>query len=330
MTTNTLDARASFIVNDTSHGVDKKDAYKTASICTGNLCGRGVSVVTWTVSAIGLFAVTSLQGILKGTHLIAADSNAIAAVFRKLDQHVLKFCEYMSDAKDSLGRCSHFLKSQVAFIDFVQMASDVYYFGCGKFREERNEKGEITKQADAGVLVAAKVSLSLANTGGNFLWLNEMGFFSLSKAAAAIGEVRLFGIVPKAVASIPALREMSSLQSVAKSIGEFKAFGFIKHVSLLPLVLRGLDLGYALLAIDASNRLAVAINDAQVISASLDLSAYLSELVLSAMVLIGITNVISLGLAGATCIALAASSFLYRATHQQEISQKIVWADIKV
>lgn len=329
MTTITLGAKVSLNVNGSANEeLNNQVSVNTTSVARWG--GHCVSVVTGGVSAIGLLMLASVQYPLQGIHSIAADSNAIAAVFRKMDQHVLKCFEYLTDAKGGLNRLSNFLKSQVAFIDFTQMASDIYYFGCGKFREQRNERGEIVKQKDPDLVVAAKVSLSLANTGGNLLWLQEMGFLSLSKAAATIGEVRLFSAVPKIVSSLPVLRDMPALQNVAKSIGEFKAFGFINHVSCLPLVLRGLDLGHALLAIDASNRLAMAINDAQMISASLDLSTYLSELVLSAMVFVGVTNVISLGIAGMACITLVASSFLYRISHEKEINQKLVWADLKV
>lgn len=311
------------IANGSSIGIPNEWPSKTQSSCSDSWCGRCVSVIGGSASAVGQHLVAGLQGTLKGIQLIASDSNAIAAVFRKLDQHVLRFCEYIADAKGEFGRCSTFIRSQVAFIDFAQIAADVHYFGCGRFKEQRNEQGKVIKEKDADLIVAAKVSFGLANTGGGFLWLEEMGFFSLSKAAASLGEVRLFSIVPKAVSSIPVLRDISSLQTVAKAVGEFRAFGFLKNMNCLFLVLRGLDLGYALLAIDASNRLANARNDAQMISASLDLSSYLSELVLSAMLLVGVTNIISLGLGGMTCITLAASSFLYRATHDKEINKKI-------
>lgn len=322
MTTMTL------TVNGTSTRSPYESSVQAAPSCAQSWCGRCVSTVNDSASAIGHSLLASFQATLKGLHLVAADANAVAAVCRKLDQHVLKFCEYLKDAKGSLGRCSSFMKSQVAFIDFAQIAADVYYFGCGKFKEKRNEQGEIIKARDADLVVAAKVSLGLANTMGGFLWLEEMGFFSLSKAAAAIGEVRLFSLVPKTVSSIPVLRDISSLQSIARSIGEFRAFSFVKNLNCLFLVLRGLDLGYALLAIDASNRLAKASNNAQVVSASLDLSSYLSELMLSGMLLVGVTNIVSLGLAGTTCIAFTVSSFLYRITHDKEINQKTCQACI--
>jgi hypothetical protein len=95
----------------------------------------------------------------------------------------------------------------------------------------------------------------------------------------------------------------------------------LKNFNCLFITLRALDLGYALLAIDAGRRLLNAENVKQKVSAGLDLTSYLAELTLSAILLAGVTNVIGLGVAGSTCVALTVSSFLYRIANEKEIKQ---------
>lgn len=282
-------------------------------------CGRGASAIGNGVSSAGNAIIHVFQQSLNGLHLITSDTSATAGVFRKLDHHVLKFFEHLSDSKGSLIRFGTFLKRNVAFIDFVQLASEINYFAGCKFKERKNAQGEVVKQRDNNVVISGRAAFLTANTGGALLWLEEMSFFSLSQIGKAIGEARVFSFVPKVISSIPVLRDLPGLQNVAKTIGEFRAFSFVKHFSCLSITLRALDLGYALFAIDSSRRLFNASNKIQTISAGIDLSSYLAELTLSALVFAGVTNIIGLGVAGATCITLAAASFLYRVTHEKEM-----------
>jgi hypothetical protein len=275
----------------------------------GTSCGRVFTVVGNGCCAAG----RGMQKTINGLHALSADSNATAAIFRKL-KHLFNLGEHLTNTKGSLTKCATFLNSHVGVIDFFQMAADAHYFVCGKFRQEKNSKGEVTKARDSNWMIGARLSLCAANTVGALLWLQEMG--------AKLGEFKAFSLVQKTVSSIPKLRDMPKLQKAAAAIGNIRIFGFLAGPNVLFFVLRGLDLGYALLAVDAGKRIHGATNSAQRTSAAIDISSYLSELVLSALLLAGVTNVIGLGVAGATCIALATSSFLYRVTHNKEIKEK--------
>lgn len=285
-------------------------------------CGRGISAVGTGVSVAGNGLLFAIQKVFSSVNLLTSDAPALAGVFRKLDQHVLRFFEHLGDSKGKLGQFSKFLGRNVAFIDFFQLVGDVNYFAAGRFKEKRNELGEIEKPRDKNIVIAGKLGFFAADFGGALLWLQEMSFISLSKAAVAIGEVRVFSFVPKAISSIPLLRDVSGLQRVANAVGEFRAFSFVKNLSCLSLTLRALDLAYALFAVEAGQRLLNAENKNQAISAGLDLSSYLAELTLNAIVFAGVTNVIGLGIVGVTCITFAVASFLYRVTHEKEIRQK--------
>lgn len=285
-------------------------------------CGRCISTTGKGVSVAVYGAIRAVQQVFTVASLLIADAPATAGVFRKLDQHVLRFLEHLGVAKGQLSKFSVCLRRNVAFIDFFQLAADINYFAAGRFKEKRNEKGEIEKARDHALVITGKLALFSADIGGTLLWLQEMSFFSLNATAAALGEVRLFSFIPKAVAAIPGLRDFASLQRVANGVGEFRAFSFVKNFSCLSLTLRAVDLAYLIFAVDAGRRLFNADNAIQAISAGLDLSSYLAELTLSAIVFAGVTNVVGLGIAGTTCIALALASFLYRVGHEKEITQK--------
>ncbi|HEV8051751.1 MAG TPA: hypothetical protein VGP47_04590 [Parachlamydiaceae bacterium] len=286
-----------------------------------NWCGRGASALSYGVSKASDGIVTVAQKMFSSMNYIFSDTSATAGFFRKFDHHILRFLEHVGNAPGKLSIAHTHIRRNVAFIDFVQVIADVEYFVRGKFKASVNEKGEI-KPRDTNAVIGGKFSFMVADMCGALLWLNEMSFISLSKAATAIGEARVFNVVPKIISSIPVLRDMSGLQKVAKAVGEFRLFSFVKNTSMLFVTLRAIDLGYALFAIDAGRRLLNASNDIQKISASLDLSSYLAELTLSAIMLAGVTNVVGLGIVGITCVTLAVTSALYRAKHEDQIKPK--------
>lgn len=286
-------------------------------------CGRSVSSIHEGASIVANSLLKVVQTVFSSIHHLFTDTPTAASILRKFDAHVLRFIEHLSNSKGKLRQFADFIKHNVAVIDFVQLADDIHYFVSGRFKEKRNEKGEIEKLRDNNFVISGKLAFFVADTGGALYWLNEMGFISLSKAAAAIGELRIFSLIPKVISCIPVLRNLSGLQKVAETIGNLRVFSFVNKFNCLSVTLRAIDLGYALFAIDAGRRLINADNKFKTISASLDLSCYLSELVLSAIVFAGVTNIIALGTVGVACITLVVSSFLYRLTHEKELKQTL-------
>jgi hypothetical protein len=289
-----------------------------------DLLGHSVSVVGNGVSKIGNGLFGAIQATVWGAFSIFKDSCATASVFRKLDQYTLRLIEHINHAPGSLSQFQLFLRRNVAFIDLAQLAADIHYAVSGRFKEVYNAKEDkFEKEKDNALMVTGKLAALAANTGGALLWFNEMGLVSLSKAAEVIGETRIFSAVPSILSSIPALKDFPKLHTVAKAIGEFRVFSFIKHTSCLFVTLRALDLMYTCFAVDAGNRLLNADSRIKAISAGLDLSSYLAELTLSAMLLAGVTNVVGLGVFGTACIVLAASSHIYRAANEKEVKRKV-------
>lgn len=274
-----------------------------------NWFGHRISAIEAGVSKIGNAVCSVVQNFFWGSSVLVADSFMIATIGRKLGNQVLNLCEYIHGVPGSLQDFARMIRHCVAVIDFVQIAHDINYFMFSK---------EVSK-AD-GLTISAKLSFFAANVGGVLLWMQDMSFCILKNTAAKLGEVRLFSFVPKVVSSIPVIREFKTLQTVAKAMGELRVFSFLQKLSLLPIVLRALDIGYACLAVDAAIKLGKADSYVKTIASSLDLSAYLSELFLNAIIFAGVTNVVALGVAGTACIAFAASSYLYKAGHEKELN----------
>lgn len=317
MTATTIAAPANIIVSSN----DEKSSSINIGSKIQSWLGHSASMIGSGVTKVGSGICGAIQKTISAANLIVSDAPGTAGVFRKLDHHVLKLIEYVKEAPGSLSKFQLFIRRNVAFIDFAQLGSDIHYLATGRLKEVYNAKGDKVKEKDNPIMVAGRTACFAANVGGALLWFSEMGFLSLSKTAEAIGEVRLFSAVPSVISSIPVLKEMPKLQNIAKTIGEFRAFSFLKNTSCLFVTLRALDIMYAFFAIDASRRLINAESKVKAISAGLDLSSYLAELTLSAALFAGVTNVVGLGVAGATCMSLAAASYIYKATHDKEVRQ---------
>lgn len=276
------------------------------------LCGRHI------VGTVANAGVCAVKAVVKTTHAVvdkifwslgnlSETTNELAAACRKLHKHSLHLIGHLTKSPEKFGKLIKILSSYVGYIDFLQVAADVDYFVRGKFKKENF------------LQVGAHIACFVANVGGALLWLEDMAFINLSKATTAIGNWRAFEFVPKVLSTIPVLRDMTVLQKAAKAIGELRVFSVLTKVSPLTIVLRAIDLAYAFLAIEAANRLIKSEKKEQKISAGLDLSSYVAELVLSAVILAGVTNIIALGSIGGGCIVLALSAFLYRSAHEKQL-----------
>src|SRR5262249_41085423 len=92
----------------------------------------------------------------------------------------------------------------------------------------------------------------------------------------------------------------------------------ITEVSLSVVILRGLTLLHLLLAVESLQYLVNPANDIQRNQAAIDLTLNLSELVLDAMLTVGVANVMALGAAGVTCITLVLASFFHKFSNDKE------------
>lgn len=269
----------------------------------GSWCGRSITKVSEGAHSIVMRVIQAMQNAIHVLGSLTANTNMLAGIFRRLNGQVLAAVEQLAKLPaGTYNQLKHITGSMVGYVDTIQVATDVSYFASGRFKQDNN------------VNFTSRVFMAVANMGGALLWFQEMSFISLSKAASAIGDVRLFGIVPAITSSIPGIRNIASLQRVASAIGEIRVFSFIHRLNPMETIaLRALTLAYVFMAVDAAQRLA-SHNGIEKTQAALDLSNYLSELALDALLTIGVTNVVGLGVVGAVCIATALAKFAYKAS----------------
>lgn len=272
----------------------------------GNLVSAwGARTVRSTKNCINTIATRSIcaaQKVLSVMGSFAAEPNALAAVFRRLNCQVINALEEArklpASSFNKLRGAGH---SFVGVVDAVQLADDVnYFFGKKKYKEDSN------------LGVASHAAIFAADVGGTLLWLQEMSFIRLSKMAKAIGEVRVFSFVPKVTASISLTKHVPGLQQAAASLGKVRVFSAINRLSLGLFAGSALTLFYLFSALESMRKLTKDGAYFDKTQTRLELSYYLSELTLNAMLTVGVASVAGLGVLGATCIATGLASFVHR------------------
>lgn len=263
--------------------------------------GRTVKTVKDNVESFFAKIVFVAQKSLNALGNLGTDPNSIATIFRRLNGQVFDAIEQLAKIPGFFGKLRGSSGSFVGYVDALQVTGDVKYFAKGEHK------------TDNSITVASRISLFVANAGWTLMWLQEMSFLSLSKAAAALGEVRLFSFVPKVISCIPYVRDVSSLQRFASTVGEIRVFGIFNKLSMGVVAGRALTLFYVFSAVDAIRSLVNADNSKAVkIQAGLDLSYYIAELTLDALLTVGVTNVLGLGAVGAISIVAAVTGLVYK------------------
>lgn len=266
---------------------------------------------------------SSLQTIIGGVSDLTSHTNETAAVFRKLHKYTWIMVERLSNSPGFFKKLIGLTERYVSYVDAIQVVSDVNYIAQKGWKEKISADGKTYKPADSKATMAAKAAMTVTDTGATLLWFESMGFLNLKQAAASLGNTRIFNFVPTVVANVPVIRDVKAFQTAANSLGNLRVFSFMTKVSPLFVTLRALDLMYAFFAIDAAQRIVKADSPIKKTSAGLDLSSYLAELTLSAVVLAGVGNVVVLGTMGAACITLALTAFFYRNSHQAELKHEM-------
>jgi len=297
------------IVQDRSASEDNETTKSSNGSKISVWCRQGLVSAENGVKATGNAIENFVQGFFRAMTELTADTNALAAFFRKLDKHVLVMMEQLGKTPEFFNKFRENIRATVGFIDFVQVAVDVDYFANAKFKEDNK------------LSIAGRISIAVADVGGALLWLQEMSFFNLSKAATSIGNIQVFSFVPKVVSVIPVIRDVAALQRVAATVGQVRIFSAITKISLGFVAERALTLGYVFFAAESFQRLMSPGNHFQKTHAALDLASYISELALDALLTVGVTNIIGLGVMGTVCLSLALSSFLYKVFNEKEIKQ---------
>lgn len=203
------------------------------------------------------------------------------------------------------------LSTVAGCFNLAQIANSIDYVINGKFKKDC--KAHVLGNIAFGVVT---VTCALA-------WLEEMSVLSLSKAASAIGDLRVFSFVPKVVKNIPGLCDSVPFQKFANSLGELRLFSCITKISVGIVISASLAIAYGFFAIDAFTRyFAAGANDVQKTSAALDATRYVFEVGYGVLGLCT-TNVITLGVAAGVVLTMGITSFVYKVLRENELNAAI-------
>ncbi len=178
----------------------------------------------------------------------------------------------------------------IAVIDFFgDLVGIAYYWISGDFIED-GSGGKICN-------ILAMFFLSGATIGGAVLWLAELGFYSLDKAAAFIGSVPFFGT--------------------------------IATIGLAPIVCGAAAIGYVFLVGDALQSMAKANNSQQIIKSGIDLISRTAHVflytVIGATIIFPIAPVISVPvivLLGITAKGMGVVGFVFQHFNKVALAEK--------
>lgn len=240
------------------------------------------------------------------------DTQALSGLFKKVATRFLPLVEYARGLPDHYRKFKDVLNNTRDCIDLWSLASDIDYWVNNRFKDDPT-----LQRCGRGMILTTNV---LAIT----CWLGEIGALQLGKAAEAIGNVRLFSFIPKVVSSVPVLRNMPKLISAANAIGNLRVFSLVTKISLGYAAHRALAIAYAFFAANAYQRLQnPGLSDIQKTDARWELAHSASEVALDAMVVVGVTSTVALGLVGTACMALLIKKFIFRMDNSKEINKAI-------
>ncbi len=238
------------------------------------------------------------------------DVNKFEQCCTKLGSYVIVMIEQLSNAPNYFSKLKRVLGATADNLNLVMLIGSIDYFFNARF------------QGQDKLTIAAMTTLAVVNVGGALMWLQQMGFCTLSTIAAAIGEVRVFSFVPAIVSNIPFLSNYTSLQAFAVRLGEARIFSCITSISIGTFVSKTLMLCYGFLAVEAFTRLFTqGETTVYKTAAGLDAIHYVAEVVFGGLVLSSAVGTIGLGITGGGCLFLTLTAFIYNITHSEELKR---------
>lgn len=254
------------------------------------------------------FALKFFQNTLLVIKESISHASTFATVIRKFDKNLLAIIETYRNVPGYFDKFRESLKDTVGILDFLLIVGDVNYFFTTKFWK------------DSALEIAKNVSLSIVDFGGALLWLEDLGFFDLSKAAQKLGEVKLFAYAPLVVSKIPVLKNVEWLGRAAEKISQVRVFSILTKIRLEKVVDGALYFGYGFLTLSAFQQARESQDKVHTFrAAAIECSYYAAELATSILIGVGLTNVFGLGALAATCVTLSVAKLAYTAINRAEL-----------
>lgn len=270
--------------------------------------GRAVTAVKDGLYTCAASIAHVFQNTIRVLGSLIGDTNELSAVFKRLQLYTVPLIETLKGTPNKFAKLKNSLQNCRDSIDLFQLADDAVYFARGDYKKS------------SSLSVAGRISLFVTNVTGTAAWLTSLGVINLGKAAKAIGNLRIFSLVPAIISSIPGLRDMPRLNSIANTIGNVRVFSFINKISLGFVAERALGLAYVFWAADAFRRLISSESNVyQKTQAAIDLASKSIMIALDAMMLVGVTCAIGFGVLGTVSLGLTLTNYVYSLYHDKEL-----------
>lgn len=232
------------------------------------------------------------------------DSATLSTMCRKLDKHILPMMQKLRHLpEDHFNILSRALKAGRGITELAQVATDINYFVSKKFNKETWAK------------IGEKCCLAISHIAFGLVWLKEIGVANLGKAAASLGNIRLFSFVPSLIAFIPGISSVPHLEKAASIMGELRLFSVINKISIEVFAETILALSYILVTYRVYEKYneTVSTKDKEGANAAILEGLYsVSELAIDGVLLAGCSNILALGSIAAINVILAIVSVGYR------------------
>lgn len=175
-----------------------------------------------------------------------------ASVVRKITECVGPALAFFGNCMAQWNNAAKSFVGAVEAIDLLEIINDANYFVNGGFAKDRAKKHYYSVAAHIALVPADIITVVLyMKTVFNF------SFKALGACAAAIGNFRVFGFVPKLaqlVQNWPVFRSIPNLTGKAAWIGNIRVFGFMTRISLATVALVAVTGAYVYMTADAWHR----------------------------------------------------------------------------
>ena len=240
------------------------------------------------------------------------ETSTLSVIGRKLDRHILPMIQQVRELPvNHFKRFSTAIRALVGAIDCAQAAADFEWLSSGRFIKESLPS------------IYGKFCLTLSDVSYALLWLNDIGLANLSKASAALGEMRLFSFAPIVVSRVDWLQNQPYLQQAAASLGELRVFSFFEKINLtlfadttlaiscLFFMRKVFDELHHATKFNQKERIFIALTDGLCLT---------SELAINAVRIAGCAGVLGLGIMSCVSVSLAITSLGWRSVYAARVT----------
>lgn len=174
-------------------------------------------------------------------------------VIRKITEAIGPSLAYLGNCLARWQLCAKDFMGTVAALDLLDIINDMNYFFNGSYAKDYAKKHFYS--------IAGHIALVPANIITVGLYLKDacsVSFKALGAFASSIGNLRVFGFVPKLAQGVqtwPVFRSIPNLTGKAAAVGNVRIFGWLTRVSVVTMATAIVGVAYVYFAVDSKMRM---------------------------------------------------------------------------